>query len=715
MTRAVAVLSLSGLSLPEAEQAAADLLGDGSGADLSSLLVLDDTAALPGHGDIFGRLLTSGQVAALVCICVGPPAEPGRLPIPGSISAGLDSAVLWVGDRHGVDCRLSGSIVGRARPADGPDGAKQLAELLSSVEVFDRVRELYKHVPHGVASPGLRLAEAQSGAATFAAALTTAIGRLTAAQPDLVDAEPFADLLETRNSGQWLADDGELKIAENRVRQAARDAEDALAAVAGLRQPASAAVAQLAAAAGALGDLRLLAARLFEDGHALDELTERQRDKLRRAGVLLTEPDEAPGGRGLVAVSAVLPGTLRRPGGLPTAARRLAATERLLKPQGSRTYRDQLDECCPAALTRRLLAPPPFPPLQPWLPLVGALGAAVSGLAGIIAGAVVALAWTGLLALTVARSPGPAGAARWRLAANLAAAVAGGTAGWAASTALKPAGAVAAGGPVAGLLIAVAVAAWSWRTRAWTWRADVAADEAAVAAGTMTELVALVARRSWSSDATRLEAVARARIALDGVGDELRGYADAHAVRAGARQSADIGRMADVLAPALTDLVLAVLDAMPARSAADGQKDYQSARHETAGLIAEWDRHVEGPGPLLPPRFAREDHAVAYATGPGEEAIGTAVGYEPRDEMWQLCQPGDLHLLDASAEPLTIPFAPRTAEPVLSRVLPPGTAWTSAGHRAGLLRLVPLRDHARVTVTWGSAGYAGGDKSGEGA
>jgi hypothetical protein len=696
-------LSLAGLSPQEAAQAAESRLRDGLGEDLSSMLVLDDTAALAGHGDTFGRLLGSGQVAALVCICVGPPADPWHLPIPGAIS--LDSAVLWVGDQTGVDCGLSGPMVGRARPADGPDGASQLADLLSCVEVFERVHELYQDVPNRVASPGLRLAQAQADTAAFASGLVLAVGRITTAQPVPGPAEPFAELLPARTDDQWLADDGELKRAEFRARQAATEAAGVLADVMRMRQPVAVAVQRLEAAAGALTDLRLLAARLLEDGHTTDQLTRQQRDRLREAGVLLTDPDDTSGGD-LATVSAVLPEVLRQPGGLPAAEARLAATEQRLGTEGSRTYLRQLDDCYPADLSRRLLTPPGFPPLQPWLPLVGALGAAVAGLGGAIGGAAVAVAWIGLLGLTMTQLPRTGRTADWRLAVNAAAAGAGAAAGWALSTAVHlPVAATA----TVGALILVVGALWSWRSRVRAWRVGTAADEAAAAAGALTDLVAQAARRSWSKDSSRIEAVARVRIALEGVGDELADYASAQSPKPGDQA----GRLADALVPVLADLVLEVLDGLPASAAADGQADYLTARHQTRELVAEWEQHADRHGPLLPPRFARDDHALGYSSGSGEKAIRTAAGYDPREEMWQLCRPADLQLLDLSSKPLTVPFAPRTAESALSRVLPPGTAWTS-GHRAGLLRLVPLRDYAHVTVTWDSGGRPERQETGEG-
>jgi hypothetical protein len=724
MSRKVELLRLSGMSAREAVGAAEAKLNDRSVADLSSLLVIDDTIALPDHGDAFECLLTSGRLRHLICISVGPPARPDYMPIPGSISAGRGSAVLWVGDQLGVDCNLDAAAVALIRPDGSTSAVRQLTELLTSTEVFDRVRELCEQVPNGVACPGLRLAEAEAGTADFPAALTSAIQRLTQSQADrnVPSADPFPGLLETYAGGQRLDDGGQLRAAEHRCRSEAEEADIALMELAGLPgllppgQALAAARDRAAAAGNALTSLRALVAQLLEDGNAIDGLTDRQRRRLRQAGILLADRDSdsrlaSGAGTGVAdrseqeAVSACISTGLQRPGGLPQTEGQLAATERLLKPRGSRTYLPQIDQCCPPELSRRLLHPPPFTPLPSWLPAAGALAAAGGGLAGIIMGLAVAVAWTLLVILTVVRTaPEAVSAARWRIVASLAASITGAVAGWQVSRLLDIDGLAGLAGLVAGLLLAMTLMAWSWRARVRAWQAALAPRQAGSAAGALTDLVAVVAQASWSADPARLEAVARARIAIDGVRDELCRYAEAQPTGDSARQPLNVARLAEVLSPTLADLVLTVVDAQPVVPAADGEDDYRIARLKTEELVGMWSRHAEEHGPLMPPPFAKHGHSArAYATEAGEDAIRATAGYDPRGVMWQLCRAGDLRMLDIGGELLTVPFAPRTAEPALARVLPASTAWTSSGHRAGLLRLVPLRGLAGVTPSWGSS------------
>jgi hypothetical protein len=57
-------------------------------------------------------------------------------------------------------------------------------------------------------------------------------------------------------------------------------------------------------------------------------------------------------------------------------------------------------------------------------------------------------------------------------------------------------------------------------------------------------------------------------------------------------------------------------------------------------------------------------------------------------------------MLDMTGDVEVVPFAPYAARRSLLHVLPDRTVWSRSWHRAGVLRLVPLR--ANVQVVWTS-------------
>ncbi len=66
--------------------------------------------------------------------------------------------------------------------------------------------------------------------------------------------------------------------------------------------------------------------------------------------------------------------------------------------------------------------------------------------------------------------------------------------------------------------------------------------------------------------------------------------------------------------------------------------------------------------------------------------------YPPDAEMWQLCAPGDIRLLEWRTSPQVVRFASRLNKEALAGTLPTGEIeWTTSGSYAGLLRLIPLQ------------------------
>jgi hypothetical protein len=649
----VEILRLSGLRGSEAGQAAGTLLADRAHRDLSRLLVVDDTAALIDHSAVYERLLTSRRLDHLLCVAVGPRAANSReLRFPGNIGGAQESAVLWVSDPLGIDWRLAASAIAMGRGRNSANGLHHLIELLSVDEVFDRMCEIARQVPGGVASPGLRLAGADDEAASFAAALATAIRRLTGpgSGPAPVDHEPFPLLQDARGSTASLAEDGELSRYRENVIASAASASDALmqlagiGGLAGLSQPGV--QAHVAETGSALGAFRDRVARLLREAHAPGGLTEKQRGQLKAAGVRLPDPlptaadGEAAGtGPRQSAVYRAIAEAVRDGDTLPRATRRLNVTASALDHSGSASYLQRVDQVCPPDLLRRLAQPPSPPrPWRWWLPAAGVLAAALGALA-----------------------------AGWNTVAG-----------------------VAVG--VLVLVTAAAVAAWRWRERVSAWQRELALDKAVDSADGLAGLVTTVAAREWSGGHGTLDEISRARIALDAVTKQLTEQAGLAGGPASGARASQAARLSESLMPGLRDLVLAVLAAGAGAASAGGQAAFEQARVRTAELVADWTEHARKHGALAPPPFATFTASDAPYADEGEIAqITGAVQHDPREVMWQLCTAADLSALDIAGAPLVVAFAPRLTRPSLASVLPPDTVWTSSGAHAGLLRLVPLR------------------------
>ena len=145
--------------------------------------------------------------------------------------------MLWGSDPHGIDWRPATSAIAVGHSGNSASGLRHLIDLLSVDEIFDRVCEVAKHLPGGVASPGLRLAGADDEAASFATALVMAIWRLTGpgSGPTPMDNEPFTALQDTQSGTASLAEDGELSRNRKDVIASAALAPDALTQLATIR------------------------------------------------------------------------------------------------------------------------------------------------------------------------------------------------------------------------------------------------------------------------------------------------------------------------------------------------------------------------------------------------------------------------------------------------------------------------------------------------
>jgi hypothetical protein len=233
-------------------------------------------------------------------------------------------------------------------------------------------------------------------------------------------------------------------------------------------------------------------------------------------------------------------------------------------------------------------------------------------------------------------------------------------------------------------------------------------DEAETAARELTDLVLDVANREWSPSGVSARDLAGARTALDGTRKALTEYATApNAGRAG-RRGAQLQRLSERLLPMLCDLVLHVMVQELVSPSATGKEALVSAQGRANAMLAEWARHVQANGVAVQPPFATS--AVYDTTSVIDDDVATireALLYPPGDEMWQLCGPKDLGVLDVDVPPIAIRFASRISQEALTGTLP-GTepVWTSSGSYAGVLRLVPLRAGI-VSWHWGKADPAG--------
>ena len=232
-------------------------------------------------------------------------------------------------------------------------------------------------------------------------------------------------------------------------------------------------------------------------------------------------------------------------------------------------------------------------------------------------------------------------------------------------------------------------------------RRELGLEDAERAADGLAALVVTVARKEWSGGAAVADEITRIRIALDGVNRKLAEHAAAPGatVNAGGARGTRLARLSDSLMPILYDVVGETLADEAATPSASGQEAYERAQAKTADLIATWTQHAALNGATSPPPFARSvvpDHAYA---DDNMAAIREALRHDPRQEMWQLCGPDDVSVLDVAGPSRMVAFAPRLTKDTLGPSLPPDTTWTRSGSYAGLIRLVPLRP-AATRVMW---------------
>lgn len=701
--RAVNTFDLRGTDAAQAAERARALVEDRT-ADIGRLLVLDDAALLPAHFKAFEELQRSRLVQTLVCLAYGAPAGREPFKLPRSLLPGQDSGVIWVPDDDGVDWRIGAPSATRGHRRDG---RPSMLEILSVAEVFDQAGRLALDVPGGVSIPGLHLAEAVADEADFPPSLLSAIdGLLGPSGPGSshVPAPDIADVFGRPAAGRVeLRDRSPLRNAHDKAASAVGATEEiavrlpSLSSLIWQRVP----ITELVNEAGErLAELRDLWLYLFDNAPPGAALTPAQHRQVVAQGLMIDTPGDFDSAQIGTVIERYVDGGLSSGVILDELIDGLKDLERRLSAGSGTDHRAALDRACPASVVGRLRGLIPFPPPEAWMPVAGFVATVLAGIApyGNVAGAVMALAWTALVTLTVLRGPGVRLIDQiGPLAANATAAVVGGVLGY---TAGRIIGFFEFGpqllwelAPVAGIGVACWALARSWRSRAHRWLADAELERIASAPEELLTTARGLADR-WSSAIAQTytaDALIRARVAIGGVVTELRDRADRlRAVhRTGGR-----GPLAKTVHEHLTDLVRAALrPRWRELSTAQPSVHGENARHATADLLARWEVHVADNGPIEPPPFATEhDGRVPALPAEVVTAALQATTYPGNEVMWQLCGAADLGLLDSRASsPPSLRFAPRAAEAQIRDRVPPGTVWVPSPRHAGVLRLVPVR------------------------
>jgi hypothetical protein len=238
-------------------------------------------------------------------------------------------------------------------------------------------------------------------------------------------------------------------------------------------------------------------------------------------------------------------------------------------------------------------------------------------------------------------------------------------------------------------------------------RQELGLDQANTAAQALSALIIDVANREWSPTAVTPAELVRARAALDGTGKALTEYARGASGARGGVRAARAARLGESLLPVLRELVLRQVAAELAAPSANGPEALRSAHGRATALLTSWAAHVQAHGVTALPPFAGDLALVgAHSIEEDVATVREALLYPVREEMWQLCAPGDLSALDVDADTVSIRFASRLTERALAGLPGGEPVWTSSGTFAGQLRLVQLRAGVAES-TWGTADPAG--------
>jgi hypothetical protein len=239
-------------------------------------------------------------------------------------------------------------------------------------------------------------------------------------------------------------------------------------------------------------------------------------------------------------------------------------------------------------------------------------------------------------------------------------------------------------------------------------RRELGLDDAKTAAQALQDLILAVANREWSPASITARELAGARAGLDGARKALTEHASTASGVQGGVRGARLSRLSESRLPVLRDLVLRTVSLELASPSTTGQEALRAARTRATAMIEEWTRQVRAHGVAAQPPFASSSARDAvYALDDEVATARDALLYPDRDEMWQLCTPADLNVLDVDAPPISIRFASRLYQGALTGTVPGDEpVWTPSGSFAGLLRLVSLRQGI-ASSSWNMPDAAG--------
>jgi hypothetical protein len=698
------------------------------------IIVVDEAAALLGHAGHYRDLIGRPTVAGLICVAIGDAGAGEQAsgvvlaaPAPLRPDGERRSAVVWVGDRYGLDWAPH-----TAPSFAEPDGTA-LEDLIAGLrvdEVFDAVLATVADLPGAVASPAVRLA--------FGPVLTASIGEAAAAAArsladpgdrasrSLADAIPGLDAEHDPGSA----------VLSPPIAARARDAERRSATAAGIvrdlgkgwmlfvpDRPAAGAGAAVRAFARSVRAYRADAARLLDD---MDCHLEEQRPPMRDVVALgVTEPRPARIPRIVGGLRELVGDRLTDGVSLPDLVHELRTASAFSAPQGVGALNERV---------RALTVPdgelPAFPrwPLSLWtLPLIvlTCLGytLTVAGTDGPVLGGLLALTWFVVGWLLLARRPGPDGERGFGASAPAALVTYGAAGGLGVAGGLLL-GQLLTGVPVfpypmALFVVLVLLAAGAglrgWRAAAGKWGRKLPLGPLNSAVTTLDGALDRACVAEWQPMRRRraVAAVADAAAAgaevicrlLDENGDKLLPAADAP----DRLPEAALPELFQVVRGDLTELCRTALE--PVWSAAGmphGSADADVAR-EFRGLLDRYRAHVVRDGlmsPFDPDADQSSREALMTKAWTGSPAARNALCARPGDRMTQLCATGHLGFLSSTAEPALIRFAPRQLVAVLRRdpgdqriADDPQILWTRRSEFVGTLRLLPLRPES-IRYEW---------------
>jgi hypothetical protein len=129
--------------------------------DVGRVLVIDDAASFAGHSAAYQHLLLTPTIGRLLCVTVGPLADPVAIDLPAALAAenATGTGMLWIGDLTGTGWHLGMTTTTRlAEAGTDPDGSATLGEILDALtdpDVFDAALAAITSMDGNVAAPAV--------------------------------------------------------------------------------------------------------------------------------------------------------------------------------------------------------------------------------------------------------------------------------------------------------------------------------------------------------------------------------------------------------------------------------------------------------------------------------------------------------------------------------------------------------------------------------